>query len=179
MRGPAAYAHCFAGITWREGLRFFQQRGRFIAALVRPLVWLFIFAAGFRSVLGVSIIPPYDTYVLYEEYITPGLAAMILLFSGMQSSLSMVYDREMGSMRVLLTSPMPRWYLLSCKLLAGVLVSVMQVYVFLLIAWLYDIEPPPLGYLTVLPGLILAGLMLGAFGLLLSSVIRQLENFAG
>jgi ABC-2 type transport system permease protein len=179
MRGPAAYAHCFAGITWREGLRFFQQRGRFIAALVRPLVWLFIFAAGFRSVLGVSIIPPYETYILYEEYITPGLAAMILLFSGMQSSLSMVYDREMGSMRVLLTSPMPRWYLLSCKLLAGVLVSVLQVYVFLFIAWVYGIEPPPLGYITVFPALILAGLMLGAFGLLLSSVIRQLENFAG
>jgi len=56
--GPGAYVNCFAGIAWREGLRFFQQRGRFIAALVRPLVWLFIFAAGFRSVLGVSIIRP-------------------------------------------------------------------------------------------------------------------------
>ncbi|BCQ61057.1 hypothetical protein PBOI14_28070 [Pseudomonas sp. Boi14] len=33
---------------------------------------------------------------------------MILLFNGMQGSLSMVYDREMGSMRVLLTSPLPR-----------------------------------------------------------------------
>lgn len=179
MRRPGSYFYCFAGIAWRESLRFVQQRGRFIAALVRPLVWLFIFAAGFHSVLGVSIIPPYETYVLYEEYITPGLAGMILLFSGMQSSLSMVYDREMGSMRVLLTSPMPRWYLLTCKLLAGVMVSVLQVYVFLVIAWLYDIQPPPLGYLTVLPALILTGLMLGAFGLLLSSVIRQLENFAG
>ena len=37
MKSPAAYANCFAGIAWREGLRFFQQRGRFIAALVRPL----------------------------------------------------------------------------------------------------------------------------------------------
>ncbi|HZT19607.1 MAG TPA: ABC transporter permease [Dongiaceae bacterium] len=179
MRGPAAFARCFAGILWREALRFFQQRGRFIAALVRPLVWLFIFAAGFRSVLGVSIIPPYETYVLYEEYIVPGLIAMIQLFNGMQSSLSMVYDREMGSMRVLLTSPMPRWFLLLSKLLAGVMVSVLQAYVFLAVAWLYGIEPPPLGYLTVLPALLLTGLMLGAFGLLLSSAIRQLENFAG
>jgi hypothetical protein len=37
---------------------------------------------------GVSIIPPYDTYILYEVYITPGLMAMIQLFNGMQSSLS-------------------------------------------------------------------------------------------
>ena len=100
------------GIVWREGLRFLHQRERFISALVRPLVWLFIFAAGFRQVLGVSIIPPYDTYVLYEVYITPGLIAMIQLFNGMQSSLSMVYDREMGNMRMLLVSPMPRWFLL-------------------------------------------------------------------
>ena len=72
---------------------------------MRPLVWLFIFAAGFRQVLGVSIIPPYETYVLYEVYITPGLMAMIQLFNGMQSSLSMVYDREMGNMRIAAGQP--------------------------------------------------------------------------
>jgi ABC-2 type transport system permease protein len=177
--GPAAYLRCLSGIMWREALRFLHQRGRFISALVRPLVWLFIFAAGFRSVLGVSIIPPYETYVLYEVYIAPGLMAMIQLFAGMQSSLAMVYDREMGNMRILMTSPFPRWYLLTSKLLAGVAVSVLQVYAFLAVAYFWEVEPPPYGYLTVLPALILSGMMLGAMGLLLSSVIRQLENFAG
>jgi len=170
---------CLQGIIVREGLRFVNQRGRFFSALVRPLVWLFIFAAGFRAVLGVSIIPPYETYILYEEYITPGLLGMILLFNGMQSSLSMVYDREMGSMRVLLTSPLPRWYLLLCKLLAGVAVAMLQVYVFLLIAWFWEIYPPVVGYFLVFPAIFLAGLMLGAMGLMLSSLIKQLENFAG
>src|ERR1700751_498599 len=173
------YVTCLAGIVGREGLRCLHQREGFISALVRPLVWLFIFAAGFRQVLGVAIIPPYEVYVLYEEYITPGLIVMIQLFNGMQSSLSMVYDREMGNMRTLLVSPMPRWYLLFCKLLAGTAVSVLQVYAFLLIAWFWDIEPPPIGYLTVLPALVLSGLMLGALGMLISSSIRQLENFAG
>jgi ABC-2 type transport system permease protein len=167
------------GIIWREGLRFLHQRERFVSALVRPLVWLFIFAAGFRQVLGLSIIPPYETYILYEVYITPGLIAMIQLFNGMQSSLSMVYDREMGNMRVLLVSPLPRWYLLCCKLFGGTAISLVQVYVFLAIAWWWEIEPPPLGYVTVLPALVLSGLMLGALGMLISSVIKQLENFAG
>ena len=49
---------CLYGIVWRESLRFLHQRERFISALVRPLVWLFIFAAGFRQTLGVSIMPP-------------------------------------------------------------------------------------------------------------------------
>jgi len=178
--GLANYARCFNGIVWRELLRYWHQRERFVSALVRPLVWLFIFAAGFRSVLGVSIIPPYETYVLYEVYITPGLMAMIALFSGMQSSLSMVYDREMGNMRLLLVSPFPRWFLLTAKLAAGTAVSLAQVYAFLAVAYFWEIEPPsPWGYLTVLPALVLAGVMFGALGMLLSSLIKQLENFAG
>ena len=176
---PGQYGLCLSGIVRREGLRWVHQRGRFVSALVRPLVWLAIFAAGFRFVLGVSIIPPYDTYIPYEVYIAPGLIAMIQLFNGMQSSLSMVYDREMGSMKTLMVSPFPRWFLLLSKLLAGVAVSVVQSYLFLAIAYFWDIKPPPFGYLTVLPALVLSGLMLGALGLVLSSVIKQLENFAG
>lgn len=175
----AHYLICLKGVIWREGLRFVHQRERFVAALVRPLVWLLIFAAGFRSILGVSITPPYDTYITYETYIVPGLVAMIQLFNGMQSSLSLVYDREMGSMRVLLTTPLPRWYLLLCKLIAGTLVSLLQVYAFLIIAELVIVDLPPLGWLAVLPVLVVSGLMLGALGMLLSSTIRQLENFAG
>jgi ABC-2 type transport system permease protein len=169
----------FAGILARELLRFFGQRERLLAALVRPLIWLFVFAAGFRTVLGVSIQPPYDTYVLYEVYIAPGLCGMILLFSTMQGALAMVYDQEMGSMRVLLVSPLPRWYLLACKLVAIVFVACLQVYVFLAIARFWDVDPPLWGYLAALPALLAAGLMLGALGLLLSSLIQQLESFAG
>ena len=169
----------FGGIVWRETLRFLRQRERFFSALVRPLVWLFIFAAGFRAVLGLSITPPYQTYVLYEVYITPGLVAMIQLFNGMQSSLSMVYDRETGAMRTFLVSPFPRWFLLGAKLIAGVAVSILQVYAFLVIAWAWGIRWPAAGFVTVLPALVLSGMMLGAIGLLLSSTVRQLENFAG
>ena len=104
---------------------------------------------------------------------------MIQLFNGMQSSLSMVDDREMGSMRLLMVSPFPRWFLLLSKLLAGVAVSVVQTYIFLAIAWFWHIRPPAFGYVTILPALLLSGLMLGALGLVLSSFVRQLENFAG
>jgi ABC-2 type transport system permease protein len=177
--GVRAYLTCFKGIVWREVLRYLHQRERFLSALVRPLVWLFIFAAGFRQTLGVSIIPPYETYVLYEVFITPGLIGMIQLFNAMQSSLSMVYDRETGAMRTLLVSPFPRSFLLSSKLVGGVAVSLLQVYAFLLVAYFWEIEPPLYGYLTVLPALILSGLMLGSMALFMSSIIRQLENFAG
>src|SRR5207302_5059067 len=103
---------------------------------------------------------------------------LIVLFVRLQLSLSMLYDLEMGHIRTLLVSPMPRWFLLSSKLVAGMAVSLPQVYTFLAIAWFWEIEAPPLGYIAVLPALILSGLMLGALGMLISSVSNQLENFA-
>ena len=166
-------------VASREIAKFVRQGGRLASALVRPLLWLVVFAAGFQNVFGVSIIPPYDTYIPYQTYIVPGLLGMVLLFNGMQSSLAMVYDREMGVMRLLLTAPLPRWYLLLCKLLAGTLLSVLQAYVFLAVAALFDVGVPWSGWLYALPVLVLAGMMLGALGLLLSVNIRQLENFAG
>lgn len=174
-----AYWIALWAIVFREAMRFVNQRSRFLAALVRPLVWLVVFAAGFRAALGLSITPPYQTYITYEVYIVPGLCGMIQLFNGMQSSLSLVYDREMGSMRLLLTSPLPRWWLLLSKLLAGAVISIVQVYVFLGIAAVFGIVMPWIGYVLVLPALLASGLMLGALGLLLSSTVRQLENFAG
>ena len=173
------YLTSLTAIVAREALRFIHQRERFIAALVRPLVWLLVFAAGFRAALGLSIIPPYQTYITYETYIVPGLCGMVLLFNGMQSSLSLVYDREMGSMKLLLTSPLPRWWLLFCKLVGSTSISILQVYAFLAIAAVFGITMPTIGYVAALPALIAAGVMLGALGLLLSSFIKQLENFAG
>ncbi len=176
-----------SALSRRETTKFFQQKGRLFSAFVRPALWLFVFAVGFRSVFGVDAGDPYlQRSVNYEYYILPGLTCMVLLFSGMQSSLSMVYDREMGVMRLLLTAPLPRWYLLTAKLLSGTFLSVVQAYAFLIICLPFDwwtglhvAFNNTLGWLYVLPALIMTGMMLGAIGLFLSVHIKQLENFAG
>ncbi len=176
---PIHAFQAFTAVASREVVRFANQTGRLLSALARPALWLFVFAAGFQNVLGISITPPYETYVTYQVYIIPGLTGMVLLFNGMQSSLSMVYDREMGMMRLLLTAPLPRWYLLLAKLLAGAFLSVLQAYVFMIVAVLVGVDIKLWGFLTVLPALIASATMLGALGLVLSVRIRQLENFAG
>ena len=167
-------------LSSRETVKFLHQRGRLLSAVVRPSLWLLIFAAGFRNVFGVSVIPPYATYIEYQVYVVPGLVGIVLLFNGMQSSLAMVYDREMGLMRLLLTAPLPRWVLLTCKLLAGTFLSILQAYAFLAICAIFRLDLPwwP-GLLYALPAMFLTGLMLGAMGLLVSVYIKQIENFAG
>jgi ABC-2 type transport system permease protein len=170
-----------SAIVWRELLKFSRQYGRLVSALVRPLLWLAVFAAGFRNVFGIAIVEPYDTYIPYDVYIAPGLIGMVLLFNGMQSSLAMVYDREMGLMRLLLTAPLPRPWILFSKLTATAVLSLAQAAAFVIVAALLGTELPVLGAQTpqVLLAAVCAALMLGSLGLLLSVHIKQLENFAG
>ena len=109
----------------REILKFGRQYGRLLSAIVRPSLWLFIFATGLQNLLGISIIPPYETYTPYQEYILPGLVGIIILFQCMQSALSMVYDREAGVMRVMLVTPLPRAFLLFAKILSATILAVL------------------------------------------------------
>ena len=169
----------FAAIVKRELSKFVRQTERLISAIVRPALWLLVFATGLHDILGVSIIPPYQTYTPYQEYILPGLMGIIILFQCMQSALSMVYDREAGVMRVMLVSPLPRNFLLFAKIAAATILAALQCYAFLLLAWLFGYNFPGWGFVAIIPGLILSGLMLGSIGLLVSVYTRQIENFAG
>ena len=181
-RSAALHAlQAMQAIVVRELLKFARQYGRLVSALVRPVLWLAVFAAGFRNVFGVAIVEPYDTYIPYDVYIAPGLVGMVLLFNGMQSSLAMVYDREMGLMRLLLTAPLPRAWILLSKLVATAVLSLAQAAAFVVVAALLGTPLPLWGPQTpaVLAAVVGAALMLGALGLALSVHIRQLENFAG
>ena len=172
------YIYCMKGIVYKELIRFLKQKSRFFSALVRPLLWLFIFSVGFKAALGLAIIPPYETYITYETYIVPGLVGMVLLFNGMQSSLTMIFDREMGSMKILLTSYINRNYLLFCKMFATAIVSTLQAIAFLIIAVLYGVDISYGAIVLTIPIIMVSSIILNAFALFISSVIKQLENFA-
>lgn len=172
------YIFCMKGIVYKELIRFLKQKSRFFSALVRPLLWLFIFSVGFKTALGLAIIPPYETYITYETYIVPGLVGMVLLFNGMQSSLTMIFDREMGSMKILLTSYINRNYLLFCKMFATSIVSTLQALTFLIVAKIYGVDISILAMIFTIPIIMVSSIILNAFALFISSVIKQLENFA-
>ncbi len=169
----------FEAIVWRELLRFRYQTSRLVSAIVRPTLWLVVFSAGFSDVLGISITPPYEKYITYDVYMVPGLIAMVLLFQGMQSSLSLVFDREAGILRLLLTAPVPRWFVLFSKLAASAVLGVIQAYAFLAIAALFRVDLPVFAALTLTPVLFVASFSLASIGLLMTVYVRRMENFAG
>jgi ABC-2 type transport system permease protein len=179
---PVTFAHLGLGlwvIIARELSKFFRQRERLISSLVRPLLWLLVFATGMHDLLGVSIIEPYRTYTPYQEYVLPGLVGVVVLFQSMQSALSLVYDREAGVMRVMLVTPLPRGWLLFAKIAAAATLALGQAVVFLAVAALLGIHMPWATVWLAIPAALLAGLMLGAIGLVVTVYTRQIENFAG
>ena len=102
----------------------------------------------------------------YETYIVPGLVGMVLLFNGMQSSLTMIFDREMGSMKILLTSYINRNYLLFCKMFATTLVSTLQAITFYWLQKFMVLKYHILLLFCTIPIIIISSIILNAFALL-------------
>jgi ABC-2 type transport system permease protein len=73
------------------------------------------------------------------------------------------------------------WEMLSEAAVQTLLLAVLVVQLLVVAGVIYhwQLAPPSMNFIAVLPALVLSGLMLGSLALFISSVIRQLENFAG
>src|SRR6185503_15996093 len=120
-------------LAQRELVRFLRQRHRVVSALVTPLVfWLLIGLGMGRSLSfgGASGEP-------YIRFFFPGTLVMILLFTAIFSTISIIEDRREGFLQSVLVAPIPRWSVLLGKVLGGTLIAVAHAAVFLLLGfWL-------------------------------------------
>ena len=84
-------------LAQRELVRFFRQRNRVVGALLQPILFWALFSAGLRgNDLGFT-------------FFFPGTIAMILLFTAIFTTISIVEDRREGFLQSVLVSPAPRW----------------------------------------------------------------------
>src|SRR5438477_12327904 len=102
---PAYFLPLFS-LCRRELVRFFRQRGRVIGALGTPLLfWLFL-GSGLRSVKFDA--PGVAAGTGYLEYAFPGTILMIVLFTSIFTSISVIEDRKEGFLQGVLVSPVAR-----------------------------------------------------------------------
>src|SRR2546425_8434615 len=90
------------GIVAREFVRFSRQRGRVLASIGRPFVWLVFAGAGFAAVFAGR------NQIDYRVYMAPGLLGMVVMFGSLLAALSTVTDREAGVLRMVLVAPIRR-----------------------------------------------------------------------
>lgn len=122
-------------LTCRELTRFFRQRTRVVGALGQPLIFWILFGAGLRN----SFRPPawagsFGREMTYQEYFFPGVAVMIVLFTAIFSTISIIEDRREGFLQGVLITPISRLSLVLGKLMGGTVLALIQAGLFLALA---------------------------------------------
>ena len=116
----------------RDIVRFYRQRSRILGALGSPVVFWLLLGSG----LGTSFRLGSDTSLAggYLEYFYPGTLALIVLFTAVFSTISVIEDRREGFLQGVLVAPVPRGSIVLGKILGGTTLAIMQAALFLLLA---------------------------------------------
>src|SRR5438128_2553148 len=162
------------GIVAREFVRFSRQRGRVLASIGRPFVWLVFAGAGFAAVFAGR------NQIDYRVYMAIGLLGMVVMFGSLIAALSTVTDRDAGVLRMVLVAPIRRSTIAVGKALGATVLGTAQALVVAAILLpLVGLRPTLAGALLGLTGVVLSSLATGALGLLLAAGMRSIESFAG
>ena len=134
MLGELAQFNAVVALTKRELIRFLRQRTRVIGAVGQPIIFWILFGAGLRSSFTApSWADGLSHTVSYQEYFLPGVAALIVLFTAIFSTISIIEDRREGFLQGVLVAPVSRLSIVLSKLAAGTMLSILQAGLFLLI----------------------------------------------
>jgi len=147
----------------RELIRFFRQRNRVFGAIGQPIVFWLLFSAGFRDSFQ------YQTSsgsLNYQEYYFPGTIALIVLFTSIFSSFSIIEDRNEGFLKGVLVAPVARRSIVFGKVLGAGVLATIQALFFLVLS--------PLAGISL--GLISTGLAIGII-ILMSVELAMLGFF--
>lgn len=155
----------------RDLVRFFRERTQLYGSLARTIVWLFVLGAGLRGSVNVP------GGISYLEFVFPGMLAMAVIFSSMQSAISIIFDREFGFLKEILVAPIPRTSVAIGKALAGATIATVQAAIIFLFAPFADAHLSVLKVLACLGILLLMGLGLTGIGIMIAARMTSFEGF--
>lgn len=134
MNSEPTQFNAVTALTKRELIRFLRQRTRVIGAVGQPIIFWILFGAGLRSSFKApSWADGLSHAVSYQEYFLPGVAALIVLFTAIFSTISIIEDRREGFLQGIMVAPVSRLSIVLSKLAAGTILAILQAGLFLLI----------------------------------------------
>lgn len=159
--------------------RALRDRGQMIGGVSRPILWVVIMGIGlnpfFRGeVFGETrIIVPFT----YLQFIFPAVIVLNIMYTSVQSAVSVIWDREFGFLRAVLVSPMSRNAILVGKVLGGTSVALFHGVIVLILARFADV-PITVARATQALGLMaILGFGLTSLGIIISNRVRTFEGF--
>ena len=162
-------------LWWREVIRFLRQRSRIIGALGSPVVFWLLIGAGF----GKSFVAPKDaTGTTYAEFMYPGTLVLIVLFTAIFSTISIIDDRKEGFLQSVLVAPVSRMTIVLGKVMGGATLAFLQGCLFLCLAPLAGISlGGPVGLLLTLYLLAVVSIALTSVGFAIAWWMESTQGF--
>jgi len=166
-------------IWLREVRRAIRDRGQLIGGVSRPLLWVLIMGIGlnpyFRGEIygEVRFVVPYT----YLQFIFPAVIALNMLYTSVQSAVSVIWDREFGFLREVLVSPLPRWGMLLGKVLGGATVAMAHGALVLSLAGFANVTFTPAQLLEGLGLMFLLAFGLTSLGIVIANRLKTFEGF--
>lgn len=156
----------------RELVRFLRQRHRVIGAFATPIVfWLLIGGGMGKSFTTTNFSGG------YMEYFFPGTVLMILLFTAIFSTISIIEDRREGFLQSVLVAPISRMQIVLGKVLGGTVLAFGQGLVFLLIAPLAGIHLSLIGFALACVVMLIVSAALTALGFCIAWRMSSTQGF--
>jgi ABC-2 type transport system permease protein len=159
-------------LAQRELVRFFRQRNRVFGALGQPIIFWLLFGAG---------LAPNE---LDYAHFFPGTLVMILLFTAIFATISIIEDRREGFLQGVLVAPIPRWTMVLGKVLGGAAIAMLQGVIFLALGWLtgaldwYQVlSTTPLAVVASLILMFVISIALTALGFLIAWRMDSTQGF--
>jgi ABC-2 type transport system permease protein len=159
-------------IAYRDLLRFLQERSRFLSTFAMPILFLVIFGAGFKNVIG-PLAPGID----FVQFIYPGIIAMTILMGSLMSGLSIVWDREFGFLREVLVAPISRGSIVLGKVIGSAIISLGQAIIMLILAPFLQVNLSLILILKLIPVMIIISVAISGLGILIASRMRSQQGF--
>lgn len=156
----------------REIVRFVRDRSRVFSSVGQPIIFWLLFAGALRS----SSMPG---GLSYGEYFFAGTLAMIVMFTAIFSTITVIEDRKEGFLQGVLVAPVPRSAIALGKIAGTATLAVLHALVFLALAPLAGV---PLGLEAFVLGLGVLALMamaLAGVGFSLAWVMDSSAGFHG
>lgn len=168
----------FGALLKRDTRDLARHIGVVAGNMIVPLVFLLVASAGFSDAFGRALGDPYDTYVTFAEYLTPGLANLVLFVAVTRSMLAMLEGPGAADMRLLTSSPLPSWFVVLGKIVTASVLATFQAGLFIALSPIAGAGVDFVGWLLALPGLLLVAMMLSAVSLSLLVVAPRLRSFS-
>jgi ABC-2 type transport system permease protein len=166
---PAAWT-----LWQRELVRFVRQPSRVIGAIGSPAIFWLLLGSGFGQSFRPTDSPLVNGYL---EYFYPGTLALIVLFTAIFSTISIIEDRHEGFLQGVLASPASRIDIVTGKLLGAASLATMQAAVFLLAAPIAVRELTPTVFLEALGVLVVLSIALSGLGFIVAWKFDSVQGF--